>query len=122
MFSPKVPVSEAGAPSNKGWHPSMGNPGSAPVVNHYIGAVNLLRTFVALSEVYFHATICVNYGHFPSKKGRKVIGVKFEFATILANYKPTPMVVIELLIFPFKVLILVLYSLLLQGKFHWVFI
>ena len=27
-----MPVSEVGAPSNEGWHPPMGNPGSAPVI------------------------------------------------------------------------------------------
>ena len=29
-FHRKVPVSEVGAPSNEGWRPPMGNPGSAP--------------------------------------------------------------------------------------------
>ena len=38
-FHRKVPVSEDGAPSNEGWHPPTGNPGSAP--EYHITLVDL---------------------------------------------------------------------------------
>ena len=33
-FHQKVPVSEVGTPSNEGWRPPTGNPGSAPAYEH----------------------------------------------------------------------------------------
>ena len=42
-FHRKAPVSEVGAPSNKGWRPPTGNPGSAP--DEYI--VNTRRSILS---------------------------------------------------------------------------
>ena len=50
-FHRKAPASEVGTPSNEGWRPPMGNPGSTPAYVHNANDMNLHLTKCFIKEI-----------------------------------------------------------------------
>ena len=51
-FHQKVPVLEVGTPSNEGWHPPMGNPGSTLVL-HFKMSISASKCAIIISNIHW---------------------------------------------------------------------